>query len=179
MALDTQAAVYLGRPCYHRSAETKPANCNSDLWTGARYSEAVVASMAHGVTRLVDQAGADEVTLIGYSGGGVLALLVAQRVAAISTVVTLGANLDILAWTQHHRLLPLNRSINPSDIVRWRSELRQIHYIGGRDKRVPPETRRAFVEAVTQATFITLHELDHSCCWQARWPEILASVELQ
>ncbi len=177
LALDDQTSVFLGRPCYHRSGEKRPVNCTSSLWTGARYSEAVVVSMTQGVAVLVEQAGAKNVTLIGYSGGGVLALLVAQRVPSISTVVTLGANLDIHAWTQHHRLLPLTGSINPSDIVRWRSDLRQIHYIGGRDRRVPPETRTAFVERVPQATFITLPELDHYCCWQDRWLEILKSLD--
>jgi hypothetical protein len=44
MARDPNAALYLGRPCYHGLAAAP--GCSDRLWTSERYSEAVVASKA-------------------------------------------------------------------------------------------------------------------------------------
>src|SRR6266567_3693573 len=51
MALDRAPSAYLGRPCYHGLATTPP--CVPALWTDARYSEAVVASLAAAGRRLL------------------------------------------------------------------------------------------------------------------------------
>ena len=48
-----------------------------------------------------------EVTFVGYSGGGVLAVLIAERLDNVAGVITVGANLDTDAWTEHHGYLPL------------------------------------------------------------------------
>lgn len=185
LAMDNQPAVYLGRPCYHRRHAQQSKLCQPDLWTHARYSETVVAAMTAAVDDLISRAAPQHaaapqrvaepqrVALIGFSGGGVLALLVAQRLERVSSVITLGANLDIAAWTRHHRVLPLSGSINPADIRDWRKNLQQTHYIGDLDTRVPPATQQNFIEWVPQAVYITLPEVDHACCWRTHWQSIL------
>ena len=167
--------MYLGRPCYHRIEQIE--RCTSNLWTYERYSETVVASMAVATRELIAAAAAENVTLIGFSGGGVLALLVAQRLSSVTTVITLAANLDTRAWTTHHGVLPLTGSINPADISDWRADLQQVHYIGARDSTVPPESRAEFRVRVPQATFITLPDIDHNCCWQHHWQDILNRLD--
>ena len=42
MAMDSAAAVYVGRPCYFFVVETK---CGPEWWTDKRYSAAVVSSL--------------------------------------------------------------------------------------------------------------------------------------
>ncbi len=44
MRLDPRPSVYVGRPCYHGTAERPP--CHAALWTRDRYSERVVASFS-------------------------------------------------------------------------------------------------------------------------------------
>ncbi len=175
LQMDQQPAVYLGRPCYHL---IEPAeNCSSNLWTHDRYSETVVASMAAATSKLIAATDAHSATLIGFSGGGVLALLVAQRLASVTTVITLAANLDTDAWTRHHGVLPLTGSINPADISNWRADLQQVHYIGALDSTVPPDTRAQFIAHVPDAEFITLTRVDHNCCWHQHWQDILNRMD--
>jgi pimeloyl-ACP methyl ester carboxylesterase len=173
--MDQQPAVYLGRPCYHRIEQIE--RCSANLWTHERYSETVVASMAAATREMIAAADAENVTLIGFSGGGVLALLVAQRLSSVTTVITLAANLDTRAWTKHHGVPPLTGSINPADISNWRADLQQVHYIGAHDSTVPPESRAEFRVRVPQATFITLPDIDHNCCWQQHWQDILNRLD--
>ena len=52
--------------------------------------------------------------LIGYSGGGVLAMLLAEQFPATQAVVTVAGNLDTDAWAIEHGYSPLRGSLNPA-----------------------------------------------------------------
>lgn len=172
MALDTQPAVYVGRPCYH--AQTGP--CTPALITNARYSETIVASMEEVVRHLIAQRPTLRPVLFGFSGGGVLALLVAERIAAVDEVVTVAANLDIDAWAEHHGYLSLDRSINPAEHYHWRTDLSQLHLRGAQDQNVPPATLERFRVSAPNARVRTFERFDHGCCWQRAWPAILEAL---
>ena len=173
MLEDPAPAVYIGRPCYVGLA-TAPG-CGPASWTIGRYSEGVVASMTAAVQTLLDESPASHVVLIGYSGGGVLAMLVANRLARINTVVTIGANLDVEAWTQLHGYSPLSQSINPADRQEWRSSLRQIHLVGALDENVPPWIARNFTKGRAEIEVRTMAGFDHRCCWVEAWPALLTT----
>src|SRR6185437_2332145 len=105
--------LYLGRPCYlglASSPECRPAD-----WTFERYSARVVASLAAATNRFREREGRPDVVLVGHSGGGTLAVLMAPQVQGLRAVVTIGANLDVAAWTLWHGYLPLNGSLDPAD----------------------------------------------------------------
>jgi pimeloyl-ACP methyl ester carboxylesterase len=165
--------AYVVRPCY---LSTRDAGCNAELWTSARYSEAVIDSMAAAIRDSVRRASAKSVALVGYSGGGALAVLVAERLDGVESVTTIGANLDIEAWTTHHRDLPLERSLNPArseHAHRWRER----HLQGARDAIVPPATTDAYFARYPNAQRRVIAEFDHVCCWLEAWPEILNKKE--
>lgn len=171
MLEDPEPSVFIGRPCYQGLATA--AGCDPSLWSVARYSEAVVASMTAAVLGVLDASRATQITLIGYSGGGVLAVLVAQRVARISTVVTIAANLDIDAWAQLHGYSVLSQSLNPAAVTQWRGSLQQIHLVGAADRNVPPSIVEAFARTQSRADVRIFPEFDHRCCWVEVWPELL------
>jgi hypothetical protein len=171
MRADETPALYLGRPCYHGLVDD-PA-CSAALWTGERYSEAVIASMAAALARHPMTRAADRLAFIGYSGGGVLAMLLAPRFPQTAAVVTVAANLDIDAWTTHHRYLRLVGSLNPASQPRLPSRLYQRHYLGGRDRVVPPQIVSGRVDP---ATLVLMPDFDHVCCWLRAWPSILAGL---
>jgi hypothetical protein len=163
------AGAYVGRPCYHRLEDPR---CTPDHWTHARYSEAVVNSMIAAVREAAQLAGVRQIELVGYSGGGALAVLVAERLEGVVSVTTIGANLDVEAWTRHHRYLPLERSLDPARSDRahpWR----ELHLQGARDVNVPPATTDAYFARYPGAQRRVIAEFDHVCCWVDAWPELL------
>jgi pimeloyl-ACP methyl ester carboxylesterase len=173
MAHDAVASVYVGRPCYHGLVDAP--GCTTKLWTSGRYSEAVVASMAAAVRRIIAIRGIDDIAWFGYSGGGSLAVLLAARFPESTAVVTVSANLDIAGWTDAHGDLPLSDSLNPARQAPLPDRIVQIHYAGGRDRRVPVDVVRSGVTGAGRV--VVMPKYDHACCWAEEWPRILAEVE--
>jgi pimeloyl-ACP methyl ester carboxylesterase len=173
LTLDPGSAVYLGRPCYHGFG-AEPL-CSPALWTSARYSEAVVTSMVAAVRRILDARGAERVVWLGYSGGGVLAVLLAARMPETAGVITVAANLDIDAWADQLRSSRLVGSLNPAREAPLPPGVFQRHYLGGRDRTVPVEAARRGVAVGTD--IVVVPDYDHRCCWRDLWPAVLAELQ--
>lgn len=169
MARDPQPALYLGRPCYF-GLHDEPA-CGPRLWTDARYGREVVASMAAALARLLEERGRPPVVLVGYSGGGTLAVLLADRVPNVRAVITVAANLDTDAWTAQHRYRPLAGSLNPMAAARLQG-IAHVHLAGAEDLVVPDHQIQSFV-ARHGGRHRTLAGFDHRCCWRQAWPDLL------
>jgi dienelactone hydrolase len=166
--------AYLGRPCYFSHAQD--VGCNPSLWTSARYGEAAVASMASALKKLVRENSTHRVILLGYSGGGALAYLVAPRVPAVSAVVTISGNLDIDAWTREHHFVSLSESDNPATVSALDRRITQIVIVGGRDVNVPRSSIREFLDRQQPQEVWFYDDQDHACCWRRDWPSILNRI---
>jgi len=142
MALDKGPAVYVGRPCYNGTA-TDPG-CDPSMWTSGRYSVTVVESITKVIEKIRAQTGARKIRLIGHSGGGALAMLIAQRID-VEQVITLAGNLDTDAWTTHHRYTPLYASLNPAKQTALPLHISQWHLLGGKDTVIPPRIVNQFI----------------------------------
>jgi pimeloyl-ACP methyl ester carboxylesterase len=116
------------------------------------------------------------ITLVGYSGGGVLAMLIAEHLPRVRRVLTVAANLDIDAWALFHGYTPLDGSSNPAGRTPLASRVERVHLAGGRDDKVPAWLIGAAAARDPGATLIELPEHDHRCCWAEQWPEILARL---
>ena len=165
---DSAHAVLLGRPCYFSVQDKR---CNAGYWTNARYSEEVVLSLAALVSHLSEKHKDKDIWLVGFSGGGALAALVANRVEQVNVLITLAAVLDTDAWTDYHDYSPLDHSLNPASIA-LRPELKQVHFVGEKDDIAPAKVNRRFyqrndVDAIQQDHF------DHECCWADEWLTLL------
>ena len=166
-------AAYLGRPCQYLGTNEQP--CQQRYWTGARFAEEVVHSLDQAADQLKARAGAQRLVLVGYSGGGALALLLAARREDVVRVVTVAGNLDHAAWTDHHRLTPLRGSLNPAQMRTRLAGVEQIHLLGEQDRVIPLELGEAFVAAYPPAHRAQVRVLpgyDHRCCWVADWPRL-------
>ena len=172
LALDPGPAVLVGRPCYYGLATD--AECGPQLWTDARYSETVVASMAAVVRQLVAEGGYRQVAWFGHSGGGTIAMLTAARVPESAAVVTVAANLDIDAWTDARGARRLAGSLNPARQPALPDAVIQRHYAGGRDEIVPPDVTRRGLNGASDLTVVA--DYDHRCCWEKLWPTVLADL---
>jgi pimeloyl-ACP methyl ester carboxylesterase len=166
------AAAYLGRPCqYLREADLR--KCDPELWMRGRFSNEAVAAMSLAVDQIKRIYGAAEVNLVGYSGGGAMAALIAARRSDVSCLVTVAAPLDTRAWTDAIGVSPLSLSLNPADDADRLRRVPQTHFRGGRDKIVPSATTRRFLDRAPGATVIDKQGFDHRCCWDDEWKDLL------
>lgn len=173
MRKDPAASVLVGRPCYHGLAAEPP--CTVRSWTEQRYGPAVVAAMTAAVSRLRSAYPDSPLVLIGYSGGGALARLVASRVTP-DALVTIAANLDTDAWNRYHGRSLLTESLNPATLPPLPERVRQVHLAGARDDNVPPSLVQAAVSQEIAARVQVIPEFDHSCCWAELWPAPLEGL---
>lgn len=176
MATDPRPRVFLGRPCHHEAGPCDPVH-----FTLGRYGEPVVASMVAALEQFGREqrlAPAVEWVLIGFSGGGTLAVLMAERLANTRAVVTLAANLDLDAWARDHDFEPLVSSLNPTARAPLPDTVLQIHLFAGRDTNVPPRFSRRFLDRQPNAIEIHHAGFDHTCCWQEAWPSTLHTLEV-
>jgi predicted esterase YcpF (UPF0227 family) len=175
MSMDPNPSLYLGRPCYHGLAHT--AGCDASRWTYGRYSEQVVASLTKALQGFVHEHGYREIVLIGYSGGGVLAWLMAERLGRLRLLVTIAANLDIDAWTNLHGYTPLHDSLNPANRPPLPTHIRQLHVVGTRDTNVPPSLTVATLTGTQKQILVMAKPVDHRCCWERLWPDLLHDIQ--
>jgi hypothetical protein len=161
-------AAYLSRPCYQ---EMTGPGCTPELWTMQRYADEIVSSMTEAARMAAARAHARKIVLVGYSGGGVLAVLVAERLDNVAAVITVGADLDTDAWTQHHGYLPLTGSLNPASSTAahpWP----ETHLYGARDAVVPIATTAGYFARFPHAQRKIMEDYDHVCCWVEHWPAL-------
>ena len=175
MLRDRNSSVYVGRPCYFGVMSS--GRCESEDWTFGRYSEHVVESMASAIGRIVAVGGYQEVRLIGYSGGGVIALLAANRVPETTSVVTVAANLDTDEWTRTREFLPLHNSLNPADVDPLLSGIVHVQLAGELDQVVPLSVTESFRRSGHRSELWLYADFDHRCCWEDAWPEILERLD--
>jgi pimeloyl-ACP methyl ester carboxylesterase len=174
MALDPSPSIYLGRPCYFEPRRD-PA-CDSIYWTLRRFGPEVLASMEAVLRAERMRAGASRVELFGHSGGGTLAVLLAQRIDEVSKVVTIGANLDLAAWCRLHGYSPLSGSLSPVDLPPPRAALEILHLVGADDTNTPPSLVIGAARARGGEPVRVLAHQNHSCCWEAPWPSVLSGA---
>jgi len=172
LAADPGPAIYLGRPCYHG----RDADCDPRLWTTARYGDTIVGSLTAAIAAIIEERAPARVVLIGYSGGGALAVLIADRLQSVDAVVTIAANLDTDAWTRHHGYTPLVESLNPAR-ADWQRQVAQLHFAGAVDTNVPPDLQAAFAARLPDAEFRTVEGFGHRCCWVDAWPVRLLEID--
>lgn len=169
MLLDQQPALYLGRPCYHRVADK---HCEPRWWTRQRYAAEVVASLNRVLQHYAQDY--DELVLIGHSGGGTLAMLIAGRRADVAAVLTLGGNLDPDAWASAHQYTPLRGSLNPAREPPLPASIWQLHVLGEEDSNVTRDMVAPVVDRQARACLVSVPGQGHGCCWRELWPALLA-----
>ena len=168
-AADKSAAVgYLGRPCQYLNPQALD-QCDVAFWTSGRFREDAVAMTNAAVEQMKRQTGAARIDLIGYSGGGAMAALVAARRADISCLVTMASPLDTAAWTAAIGVSRLAASLNPADQADRLMSVPQAHLRGVHDLVVPPATTTRYLARSPKAVVIDLPRFDHECCWGPEW----------
>lgn len=171
MHQDAESSLVLGRPCYH--GQHQATQCNPMYWTHWRYSPAVVQSMAGALNQLLEPYPECRVSLFGYSGGGTLAMLLANRVDVADEVVTISGNLDVTAWADYHNYSRLQGSLNPAEEPVLPENVLQIHLVGDDDDNIPLAIVQPELDRQPDPLVMTFPDFNHNCCWRTIWPDIL------
>ncbi|MEY4684279.1 MAG: hypothetical protein RLZ25_738 [Pseudomonadota bacterium] len=172
MKYDDGHAIYLGRPCYFGLHED--SRCNPSLWTFARYSESVVQELNNAIDRYLDQTGLNHAILVGFSGGGTLALLLANRNPRIKGALMIAPNFDTSEWVRLHDYSTLNASLNPAREPKAHP-YKEVFWFGEEDVNVPAIPFAGIAKQRTDAQVRRFKHVDHACCWE----DLAQSGELQ
>jgi dienelactone hydrolase len=169
--------AYLARPCQFTVAPAR--NCDTPFWLKARYSRQVVENMDEALTLLKHQARASRLRLIGYSGGGVIAALLAARRDDVEGFVAVAAPLDLDAFVAYHHVSPMTGSLNPRDEAARLAHVPQVLVVGGEDETVPRDIVDSYVAALPQRTCVRVVEVEgaeHGSGWDRLSPPLLDQV---
>jgi len=168
--------VYLARPCQFTALADNP-RCEPAYWTGKRFAPEVVSAIDAAVTAYASRTPGQPIHLVGYSGGGAIAVLVAARRQDVATLRTVAGNLDHDAVNQRHRVSLMTDSLNPIDVIADVADIPQIHFSSTEDRVVPLAIARDFAaKAGGCASVIVVNGLSHDGDWAAVWPQLLKRV---
>jgi hypothetical protein len=167
--------VYLARPCQFTPMALDP-RCAIPYWTGKRYAPEVVASLDAAVTHFAGLVPGQPIRLVGYSGGGALAALVAAGRHDVVSIRTVAGNLDDEFVNRLHQVSAMPQSLDAITVAPRLAAIPQIHFSGADDSMVPPAVAERFAAAVGLdcARVVVLPGMGHESDWPARWPALLA-----
>ena len=161
--------LYLARPCqYIDIAQFK--DCDPSVWTEGRFSPAVIQLANDVIDKVLLDLPKVRLNLVGHSGGGTLATLLAAKRSDVRCLVTLAAPLDIAAWTQSVSVGPLRLSNNPADPNIQLKNTRQTHFFGENDAIVKKESIGNYRNFSDKTDFIVISGFDHTKAWAEQWP---------
>ena len=173
-------AVYLARPCQFMAGSPDPS-CQRSIWTNARFSSEVITATNEAIDELKLKFKSRDIQLVGFSGGGAVAALAAAKRSDVSKLVTVAGNLNHAAWTKSHRVSPLKNSLNPIDFWKNLSHVKQLHFIGEKDKVIKAHIAQSFVVPFPEEekpTIRTIAGFSHICCWEDQWASLLIEAGL-
>jgi len=165
------SVIYLARPCQFLLT----AGCDNKWWTSHRFAQEMVDSVNGAISNFVQNFGLEEITLVGYSGGGAIATIISAKRKDVNQLITVAGNMNHKKWTKDKGLTSMKGSLNPVDFAHELKELNQIHIAGLRDTVMPYNILQSYLNEFNRLDHIkVLYEnFDHHCCWAEHWSEII------
>ena len=166
--------AYIARPGQYSLSDFP--ECDSKYWSGFRFAPEVINSFNRAIDILKEKSGAKYVGLIGYSGGGAIAILVTARRSDVVALRTVAGNLDPKALSGYHHVSQLDGSMNPLDFAKKVARIPQRHFVGSNDQIVPPFIARLFINKMgdkDNERITIVHGATHHSGWSERWSELL------
>lgn len=182
-SLDKSAnVVYLARPCQYINLEQENL-CQNKYWHGSKYSKLVIDSINQAVDEVkkVNKTPQTQheisLNLIGFSGGGNIALILGAIRNDIASIRTVAGNLDHQAFNRHHNVDMLNDSLNAVDFIDKLQNIPQEYISGSNDKIVPPFIAEDFAKKINNqndcVNVKTLKNVSHEQGWEIYWQNLI------
>ena len=134
--------IYIARPCQwskDKICKTKP-----EIYKNQRFHPEVLREIEELVTYLIRKHKAKDVELIGYDGGGLVAMEIATHIQT-SQVITIAGILDLKSYIYNNELQEMPDAFNPADKISVLADVKQIHYVGTKDEVTPARVAERFV----------------------------------
>lgn len=165
--------AWLGRAC--QFVRRRDPACSRRDWTDGRYAEPLVSAMNEAIDGLKAQVGATRVQLVGWSGGGLMALLIAGRRSDVAGLATFASPLDLPAWARLKGARPFSAPAPPE-----RLDMPQVHVFGLRDRTVPSASGVGLARRLAKGPLDLVVEAPeaHLCCWRAQARDAAARLAL-
>ncbi|MBP7056329.1 MAG: dienelactone hydrolase family protein [Candidatus Omnitrophica bacterium] len=171
----SDAVFYIARP--GQFPETGSPDCEAVYWSEKRFAPEVVEAFDKAIDALKARSGAKRVELIGYSGGGAIAVLVAARRSDVVSIRTVAGNLDPGAACDFHKVSYLEGSMDPLSVADKLSGIPQRHFSGEKDKIIPSFIAISFAERTgdkDHKRVTKVPAVSHNKGWREKWPELLS-----
>lgn len=140
--------VYMARACQFIMND----KCDESDWTDGRFAQKIIDAQARAIKKI---SGNKKITIIGYSGGAMVSGLVIEQHPELNIEkwITIAGVLNHEQWTTYFDDAPLNKSLNLEKLP----NVKQTHFVGGRDKIVPVElskqwARESDIKIIPNAT---------------------------
>jgi hypothetical protein len=168
--------IYIARPCQYTGMISPAEKCDKSYWNESRFSQKVLDSYNKALDDIALRYNITSFDLIGYSGGGAIATLLAAERNDITSLRTVAGILDHEAYTQAKQEAPLSNSLNPVTQAVTLAKMPQYHFIGGRDDKVPPAVLHSYLQSMPPSKCVQtmlIQEAAHDEGWVDKWPELL------
>ena len=166
--------LYLARPGQFLAMGS--TQVDQAYWTSKRYGEKVIQSVNAAIDQVKLSSGASKVSLVGYSGGAAVAVLVAARRHDVLALRTVAGNLAPEVFAREHHLSPLSGSLDPVEVAQVLKGIPQRHFTGRSDTVVTKAVTMAFIDAagdVSRQSLTEVDDADHLNGWVERWRDLI------
>lgn len=166
--------LYIARPCQYIDLNLE-THCNAKYWSKSRFSEEVISSIEQVINHYRSNCN-QKVNIIGYSGGGNIAAIIAARNKYVISLRTIAGNLDHVTLHHYHNVTQLNDSLNAIDFTKNLKYCPQLHLIGVNDIIVPEIIVGKFAKKINNPACISIIKLahvDHYRGWSKIWSNII------
>jgi hypothetical protein len=174
---ENENVIYLARPCQYVNLRTEKL-CSIPYWTQKRFSREIIIAINDAINIMATIAKTARIHLVGYSGGGAVAAMVAAKRNDIASIRTLAGYMDHVALNRKVNVSPLIGSLDPIKAAPRLQKTPQIHYSGSKDKRVPGWVLKNFRKAVGSKECVTLRYVNatHEEGWEEVWQRVWSKI---
>lgn len=164
--MPTYTQIYLARLCQYVTHK----HCHKSLWTSAVYGKSQLEALSYAMDQYKNQLAIHSFTIVGYSGGGVLALLLAGHRSDVKKVVTVASNIDVDEWTRTEGISSLQHSLKPKDNMSKLCGKTYTFIWGAQDRVVPYGPQLPFAHDLAKCAHVhtvIVPGLKHDSSWRS------------
>jgi len=154
--------IYLARPCQYTDL-SNGKSCPKEFWTTKRYAPEVLNGVNAALDDIKARYQATGFNLVGYAGGGTVAVLLGGLRSDVASIRTIAGDLD-------------TGSVS-ADAATKTAKIPQLHFIGIYDETTTPELFDGYKAAGGSSACVKSHmteNADHIQGWVTQWPDLVS-----